>query len=90
MSVVGSRSPAVESLKSICEACYDKRRNGEVKCTFIGCKRLIENKKWQLCKWHNEDRLALKRLSKYIKSYVSPFPQNVRYFLTLAAKIRLA
>src|SRR5688500_19352338 len=48
--------------ESICEACYDKRRNGEVKCTFIGCKRLIENKKWQLCKWHNEDRLALKRL----------------------------
>ena len=85
----GFTKPCCSKSESICEACYDKRRNGEVKCTFIGCKRLIENKKWQLCKWHNEDRLALKRLSKYIKSYVSPFPQNVRYFLTLTATIRL-
>jgi site-specific recombinase XerD len=73
----------------ICKACYDKRRNGEVKCTLRGCTKSIKNKKWQLCKWHNEDRLAPKLLSEYIKSYASPFPQNVRYFLALAAKSRV-
>ena len=38
----------------------------------------------------NQNRRAPKLLSKYIKSYDSPFPQNVRYFLALTAKLGLA
>jgi len=70
----------------ICRTCYDKRRNSELKCTFRGCTKPIQNKKWQLCREHNENRRAPKLLSKYIKSYASPCPQNVRYFMALAAK----
>ncbi len=36
------------------------------------------------------NRFAPKRLDKYIKSYDSPFPQNVRYFLALTTKLGLA
>jgi integrase len=48
------------------------------------------NKKWQLCWRHNTDRLAPKLLGDYIKGYSSPFPQNVRYFLSLTAKLKLS
>ena len=74
--------------KMICHVCYDKRRHGQVSCTVTGCKGSIENKKWQLCKYHNDDRLAQDRLTKYIESYASPFPRNVSYFVTLATKSR--
>jgi len=43
----------------------------------------------QLCRYHNDERFAPKRLDKYIKSYDSPFPQNVRYFLALTTKLGL-
>ncbi|HXQ69197.1 MAG TPA: hypothetical protein VN844_01855, partial [Pyrinomonadaceae bacterium] len=46
------------------------------------------NKKWQLCWRHNTDRLSPKLLSDYIIGYSSPFPQNVRYFLSLTAKLK--
>jgi len=48
------------------------------------------NKKWQLCWRHNTDRLSPKLLSDYIKGYSSPFPQNVRYFLSLTAKLKVS
>jgi hypothetical protein len=73
----------------ICQACYNKRRYGELRCTFIGCSKSIENKKWQLCRRHNKDRLAPQRLSEYVKAYHSPFPQNESYFSVLTAKLRL-
>jgi hypothetical protein len=38
---------------------------------------------------HNTDRLAPKLLSDYVKRYYSRFPQNVRYFLFLTAKLRV-
>jgi hypothetical protein len=44
----------------------------------------------QLCSYHNQNRRAPKLLSKYIKSYDAPFPQNVRYFSALTAKLGLA
>ena len=72
-----------------CHACYHKRHTGEGKCTFAGCSKLVANKKWQLCVRHNADRLAPKALSDYVKHYYSPFPQNVRYFLVLIAKLRV-
>ena len=75
--------------KTICHACYYKRLNGERKCTVTGCSRLIANRKWQLCVRHNTDRLAPKLLSDYVKRYYSRFPQNVRYFLFLTAKLRV-
>ena len=72
-----------------CYACYHKRHTSEGKCTFAGCSKLVANKKWQLCVRHNTDRLAPKALSDYVKHYYSPFPQNVRYFLVLIAKLRV-
>ena len=76
--------------KTICHACYYKRLNGEGKCTVTGCSaRLIANRKSQLCVRHNTDRLAPKLLSDYVKRYYSRFPQNVRYFLFLTAKLRV-
>src|ERR1700754_1028758 len=72
----------------ICYACYKKRLNGDVKCTVAGCSKVIVNKKWQLCWRHNTDRLSPKLLSDYIIGYSSPFPQNVRYFLSLTAKLK--
>ena len=75
--------------KTICHACYYKRLNGEAKCTVTGCSRLIANRKWQLCVRHNTDRLAPELLSDYVKRYYSRFPQNVRYFLFLTAKLRV-
>jgi hypothetical protein len=51
---------------------------------------VIVNKKWQLCWRHNTDRLSPKLLSDYIKGYSSPFPQNVRYFLSLTAKLKVS
>jgi hypothetical protein len=74
----------------VCQMCYKKRRNGEVRCTFTGCTKVILNKNLQLCRFHSEDRLAAKRLSKYIKTYASPFPANVRYFFMLTAKVNFA
>ena len=79
----------INKSKMICQACDSKRRNGEGKCTFTGCSRLIVNKKWQLCVRHHTDRLAPKLLSDYVKGYYSRFPQNVRYFLFLTAKVRV-
>lgn len=73
----------------ICKVCYEKRRTSKGRCTVTACTGSIYNKKLQLCRYHNADRLAPKRLSKYITSYDSPFPQNVRYFLALTAKLRL-
>ena len=73
----------------ICYACYNKRRNGEGKCTSAACSKVIANKKWQLCWRHNTDRIAPKLLNDYVKGYYSPFPQNVRYFLFLTAKLRV-
>lgn len=73
----------------ICHACYNKRCTREKKCSFAGCSRVIANKEWQLCRRHNTDRLAPKLLSDYVKGYYSRFPQNVRYFLFLTAKLRV-
>jgi len=85
----GLTKARINKSKPICKACYNKQRNGDAKCTFSGCSRLIANKKWQLCRRHNTDRLAPKLLSDYVKGYYSRFPQNVRYFLFLTEKLRV-
>jgi hypothetical protein len=85
----GLRKACATRSEMICYACYNKRRNGEGKCTSAACSKVIANKKWQLCWRHNTDRLAPKLLSDYVKGYYSPFPQNVRYFLFLTAKLRV-
>jgi hypothetical protein len=73
----------------ICKTCYEKRRTSKGRCTVTGCTKSIFNKKLQLCKYHNQNRVAPRQLSKYITSYDSPFPQNVGYFLALTAKLKL-
>ncbi|HUS12448.1 MAG TPA: hypothetical protein VMZ30_18415 [Pyrinomonadaceae bacterium] len=60
-----------------------------MKCTAGGCAKQIRSKKWLLCKYHQEERLAPTLLIKYVNNYTSPFPQNERYFQALTAKFRL-
>ena len=80
---------SLPNAEMICKTCYEKRRTGKGRCTVTGCRGSIRNKKWQLCNYHNHNRRAPKLLSKYIESYDSPFPQNVRYFLALTAASKL-
>lgn len=87
--ICGATKPADKKTEMICRSCNTKRKNGEVKCTISGCAKLIRNKKWRLCKYHQEERLAPALLIRYINSYISPFPQNERYFQTLFAKLTL-
>ena len=85
----GLTKTSLPNSEMICKTCYEKRRTSKGRCTVTGCRGSISIKKFQLCRYHNDDRLAPRRLNKYIKSYDSPFPQNVRYFLALTAKLRL-
>jgi hypothetical protein len=86
----GLTKTSLPNAEMICKACYEKRRTSKGRCTVTGCRGSILHKKLQLCRNHHADRQAPKRLNKYIKSYDSPFPQNVRYFLALTAKLGLA
>src|ERR1051325_10128859 len=86
----GLTKTSLPNAEMICKSCYEKRRTSKGRCTVPGCRGSIYNKKLQLCRNHNADRQAPKRLNKYIKSYDSPFPQNVRYFLALTTKLGLA
>ena len=86
----GLTKTSLPNAEMICKTCYEKRRTSKGRCTVTGCRGSIRNKKLQLCIYHNQNRRAPKLLSKYIKSYDSPFPQNVRYFLALTAKLGLA
>lgn len=85
----GLTKTSLPNAEMICKSCYEKRRTSKGRCTATGCRGSIYNKKLQLCRYHNADRLASTRLNKYIKSYDSPFPQNVRYFLALTARLGL-
>jgi hypothetical protein len=71
----------------ICQACYDRRRNGEAECAVAGCENLIINKEWQLCKHHYAGRIAPVGLKRYLESYDSPFPQNKRYLAEIASRL---
>jgi len=86
----GLTKTSLPNAEMICKACYEKRRTSQGRCTVTGCRGSILNKKLQLCNYHNQNRRTPKLLSKYIKSYDSPFPQNIRYFLALTAKLKLA
>ena len=86
----GLTKTSLPNAEMICKTCYEKRRTSKGRCTVTGCRGSILHKKLQLCSYHNPNRRAPKLLSKYIKSYDSPFPQNVRYFLALTAKLGLA
>lgn len=88
-SACGLTKTSLPNAEMICKSCYEKRRTSKGRCTATRCRGSIYNKKLQLCRYHNADRLASTRLNKYIKSYDSPFPQNVRYFLALTARLRL-
>ena len=85
----GLTKTSIPNSEMICKTCYEKRRTSKGRCTVTGCTGSSWNKKWQLCNYHNQNRVAPRRLSKYIKSYASPFPQNVRYFSALTAKLKL-
>jgi hypothetical protein len=85
----GVMKTSLPNAEMICKTCYEKRRTGKGRCTVTGCRGSIRNKKWQLCNYHNHNRRAPKLLSRYIESYDSPFPQNVRYFLALTAASKL-
>jgi len=89
-SACGLTKTSLPNAEMICKTCYEKRRRSRGKCTVTGCRGPILHKKLQLCIYHNQNRCAPKLLNKYIKSYDSPFPQNVRYFLALTAKLGLA
>src|SRR5215217_1291869 len=86
----GLTKTSLPNAEMICKTCYEKRRRSTGKCTVTGCRGSTLHKKLQLCIYHNQNRRAPKLLSKYIKSYDSPFPQNVRYFVALTAKLGLA
>ena len=86
----GLTKTSLPNAEMICKSCYEKRRTSKGRCTATGCRGSIYNKKLRLCRYHNDERFAPKRLDKYIKSYDSPFPQNVRYFLALTTKLGLA
>jgi hypothetical protein len=86
----GLTKTSLPNAETICKTCYEKRRRSTGKCTVTGCRGSTLHKKLQLCIYHNQNRRAPKLLSKYIKSYDSPFPQNARYFLALIAKLGLA
>jgi hypothetical protein len=86
----GLTKTSLPNAEMICKTCYEKRRRSKGRCTVTGCRGSTLHKKLQLCIYHNQNRRAPKLLSKYIKSYDSPFPQNVRYFLALTAKLKLA
>src|ERR1041384_5944747 len=86
----GLTKTSLPNAEMICKSCYEKRRTSKGRCTVPGCRASILHKKLQLCRNHHADRQAPKRLNKYIKSYDSPFPQNVRYFLALTTKLGLA
>ena len=88
--ICGALKTSNKKTEMICRTCYAKRTNGKVKCTAGGCAKQIRNKKWLLCKYHNEERLAPSLLIKYIENYTSPFPQNERYFQTLFGKFTLS
>src|SRR5215207_7731263 len=86
----GLTKTSLPNAEMICKSCYEKRRTSKGRCTATGCRGSIYNKKLQLCRYHNDERFAPTRLNKYIASYDSPFPQNVRYFLALTTKLKLA
>jgi exonuclease V gamma subunit len=52
-----------------------------------GCYKRINSKTWQLCKYHDQERLAANVLRLYEKNYTSPFPQNQRYMARLFSTI---
>jgi hypothetical protein len=85
----GLTKTSLPNPEMICKTCYEKRRTSKGRCKVTGCRGSILHKELQLCNYHNQSRRAPKLLSKYIKSYDSPFPQNVRYFVALTAKLRL-
>jgi hypothetical protein len=85
----GLTKTSLPNAEMICKSCYEKRRTSKGRCTVTGCRGSISTKNCNSADI-TTDRLAPKLLSKYIKSYDSPFPQNVRYFLALTAKLRLA
>ena len=85
----GLTKTSLPNAEMICKSCYEKRRTSKGRCTVTGCRGSIRNKKLQLCNYHNHNRRAPKLLSKYIKNYDSPFPQNVGYFLALTAKSKV-
>src|ERR1044072_3124842 len=85
----GLTKTSLPNAEMICKSCYEKRRTSKGRFTVTECRGSIRNKKLQLCNYHNHNRRAPKLLSKYIKNYGSPFPQNVRYFLALTAKSKL-
>jgi len=88
-SACGLTKTSLPNAEMICKTCYEKRRRSKGKCTVTGCRGSALHKKLQLCIYHNQNRCAPMLLNKYIKSYDSPFPQNVRYFLALTTKLGL-
>lgn len=83
----GAEKSGWKKTKMICQACDNKRRNGQVKCVFTGCKKQMAIKTSQLCRQHHEDRQASTLLRKYFETYSSPFPQNQHYMAQLASMI---
>lgn len=63
-----------------------KVANG-IKCKIADCNNLVCKKQWLLCSYHYSERRAKDALRKYVREYVSSFPQNQHYFAELAARI---
>ncbi len=83
----GAEKRGWKKTEMICQACDNKRRNGEVNCMLPGCKKRMSIKKTQLCRQHHEDRQAPTLLREYFETYFSPFPHNQRYMAEFAATI---
>ena len=75
--------------ETICHACYYKRLNGEGKCTFTGCSRVNRELGSGNSASVTTPIVSPRSTEDYVKSYHSRFPQNVRYFLFLTAKLRV-
>lgn len=88
-SMAGCERPVRYKKLLLCERHNMLRRQLEngIKCKVADCNNLVYKKKWVLCSHHYSERRAKDDLRKYVREYVSPFPQNRRYFAELAARI---